>query len=234
VLVSTTDIGRDMVLLDTMTDATSVIDVPGEVRGATFRPPDDREIVYVIGDPSAGDRIYVVDRDGRTAPRSIASASEIGAVRYAPDGSWIAYQAYTAADDRWTAHVVRSDGSGDTVLAHPPNVVEQGAPDWSPDGETLLIFRNYDDGTSRVAMVRPDGSTVREYRLATVFGDRIFSPDGTKILNIPNEFAEERGFCSLDAPGCPVVLVDVKDGSLSKLPVPAAVEETVWQRRAPD
>jgi Tol biopolymer transport system component len=230
ILVTSTRAGRDLEYWNTQTDDHTFIDIPGDVRLAAFRPPNDSTIAYIAGTEATGYSIYESQRDG-TDRRQLASAADIGYFEYSPDGRQIAYEAYVAADETWTVRIVQSDGTGDRLLETSGSALQQGWPRWSPDGQMLSVWRAYGDPWI-MSILRPDGSLVRDIRELEVLGDWSWSPDGSAIVYVPYDIALEQGRCSHgSATVCPSVIVTVDSGSISILPF--SPDRLSWQRIAP-
>jgi dipeptidyl aminopeptidase/acylaminoacyl peptidase len=231
ILVTSTAIGRDLEYWNTVTDDHIFVDIPGEVRMAAFRPPDDTTIAYIAGTPNAGYWLYAAKRDG-THRTELASAADIGYFEYSPDGTQIAYEAYVAADDEWTVRIVRSDGTDDRLLETSASVLQQGWPRWSPDGQMLMVWRTYVGREPILSILRSDGSLVRDTPAIGGSWDSSWSPDGTAIVYVPNEEPGDLGPCPpLSANSCPSVVVGVDSGAISFLPFNP--RRLTWQRVAP-
>lgn len=115
-----------------------------------------------------------------TAPLVSPTASASTAVLLGE--SWIAFQ--TNGANGYGVYLVREDGTG---LHHWPSGIIGGYehPDWSPDGERIMVNSIEPDGTEDIWSARADGSdTVRHIDCAApcVWADEAsWSPDGTRI-----------------------------------------------------
>lgn len=88
------------------------------------------------------DRTYVMGLGG-IAPEAITAfhANRVSN-RWSPNGEWVAY-VETRKDGRFgNLHLIRPDGSGDSLLT---SSGRDGAPMWSPDG-SLIAFQRIGDG----------------------------------------------------------------------------------------
>jgi Tol biopolymer transport system component len=105
--------------------------------------PDGTRILFAAGEEQAMD-LYVVDPDGQTPERPIAStnSNEYGAT-WAPDGTRIAY---ISADPLTHGYpmVANADGSGAKRLVD--RKVFYLTPLWSPDGTMIVIHAVDEDG----------------------------------------------------------------------------------------
>jgi WD40 repeat protein len=113
------------------------------VQSAFSWSPAGTQIVYAGRDTG----LFVVDADGRSAPRSILRVG-VGEAQWSPDGSLIAY---TTGGALW---VVRPDGTGSRRVAHGPgyDIV------WSPDSAHLAFLGEGGTGFGTISVVRADGS----------------------------------------------------------------------------
>jgi len=219
IFVTSTAVGRDITITDTATGDQTLFDVPGDVGLVAGRPPDDQQIAYITGSEGPGYAIYSMNRDG-TGKEKLVSAAGIGWFQYSPNGSQIAYEAYDDSYAEWKVRVVDSDGRNDRLLETSEVVQHQGMPKWSPDGRALLVWRTYMGSPPILAILRPDGTLVRDIAEIRVAGAWGFSPDGSSIIYVPADSdAREAGRCPLgDLTTCPAVLVGVDKDSITRLP----------------
>lgn len=217
----------------------SQLDVGMSVVNPTYRPPNGAEIVFAGGQPiEAGSGLYAsglyaVEVATGQVRTILAPASGVGRdfARFSPDGSRIAYSAWTADLDRNTyrVHVVAADGSGDKTLPMPDGATFQDAPAFSNDGRHLAIVRGYGVRNENVALaVVPssgDGVGVETARGLTGCCDTIYewAPDDTSILVKPFD---------LNGRPLPPLLWDPLTGATRPAPWPA-ISDPAWQRLAP-
>ncbi len=155
---------------------------------ARFSADGDR--VAFISRRSGNHEIWLADADG-TELRQLTNqqGTEVGFVRWAPDGRHIAY---SKADDG-VSHIYLVDvTSGVSQCIHETSVHENPL-GWSDDGQWL--YSEYDtDDSWRLQKMRPDGSDVQHLETAWdnkfvvhVFGDcgYAISGDQTGIVSIP-------------------------------------------------
>jgi Tol biopolymer transport system component len=131
----------------------------------SFRPPDGHEILFVGKQPGAGGSgLYVVDLASREVRTLVAPrvGHDLAGAEWAPDGSRIAYWAWTDDPTRLTpsTHVILPDGTGDRQLPTPDDVLWNAGSAWSNDGTRLLIAHGHstDYTDVRLAIAPADGS----------------------------------------------------------------------------
>lgn len=123
--------------------------------GTPVLSPDGRRAVFSVTEPSYEDDgavsdLWVVDVDGRNAPRRLTAtpSSEDGVV-WSPDGTRIAFSAKRGAEETPAQiHVLDMTGPGEAqrITDWPTGAT---APKWSPDGQRIAF-------ESRVYPVAPD------------------------------------------------------------------------------
>lgn len=127
--------------------------------------------------------IDLVPADGGPMTRLVAPGSDPS---WSPDGSLVAYRGGASGADAGV-YLVGADGSDPHRLTQKPSLTQKPtedtftAPQWSPDGGTIVYFSGL-EGTGDVWAVDADGTNERvfiggpgnEYRA-------VFSPDGTRI-----------------------------------------------------
>lgn len=209
------------------------IDAGMQASDASFRPPNGEEIIFV-GAPYMNARtgIYAVRVDG-TGLRTIIEpidATYQGGAYPSPDGTRIAYhQWHDHVDLTARTHIVRTDGTGDTVLE--PDSAWNAVLGWSNDGTRLVMVRGNSGGYegARMVAIPVDGGgrgVEMQYQ-----GDPnleccsawAWAPDDAMILGTPT-----------DKLGDPLaqVLWDPMTGGTTPAPWNAASPPS-WQRLAP-
>jgi Tol biopolymer transport system component len=209
------------------------LDVGMQVRHASFRPPDQTEILFV-GWNYAGDGVYAVDPTSgvvRSIVKPLLGWDIVGAA-WSPDGSRILYWRWSNQADGMTArtHVISAGGTGDRELPTPPGVVWNAVATWSNDGTRIFLVRGYSGGFDdvRPAVVPADGSSVGVEFAFNGTAERdccsawIFSPDDTTILGRPGG-TEDRSLR--------LVMIDLATGETRPVSWPSTSDPT-WQRTA--
>ncbi len=160
----------------TSADTTLEVDVPGGPRGTSISPDGQAVAVATFAPPAA----RIVDADTGQVVNALSGHDDIVfAVRYSPDGTWVA----TSSADG-TVHV-RDAGTGETVHT----VSDFGSAvfglAWSPDSRRIAAGGL--DGEIRVLDVS-ESDAVTSFVLAGVsiasgvYG-LAFSPDGTRLVS---------------------------------------------------
>jgi TolB protein len=172
--------------------------------GSIERPawsPGGSQIAYVEVDRASQASVPTTTRivllDVSTAERRIVVEGDAGSApvdpRWSPDGSEIVYSrlsfdqsGHTAAG---TIHLISADGTNDRPLTNGEIVAT--APDWSPDGQTIVFETggDRDDVAHNLYAVSIDGSGQRALTSLSPEGSRaVFSPrwsqDGTRIVYV--------------------------------------------------
>ena len=210
------------------------LDVGMSMKEPSYGPPDGAEIVFAGDAPiAAGDGLYAVNVE--TGAVRIILAPERGVsrewIRVSPDGSRIAYSAFTSDPDRNTfmVHIVRADGSEDMTLPMPQGATFQDAPEWSNDGTRLVVVRGYAlrNQDMTLAAVPADGTGVGVETDRGLTGccdaKNEWAPNDRSILTAP-----------FDLSGRPLyqLLWDPLTGVLQPAPW-TAKSPPAWQRTAP-
>jgi len=161
---------------------TNLTNNPGQDYTSSWSP-DGTKIAFTStrdGNPE----IYVMNADGTSQTRlTYNSAYDDGAV-WSPDGTKIAFSTdrdggCCPTPQHHEIYVMNADGSGQTNITN--NSVNDGSPDWSPDG-TKIAFNTTRDGNHEIYVMNADGSSqTRLTNEPTNDGQPAWSPDGTKI-----------------------------------------------------
>jgi Tol biopolymer transport system component len=141
--------------------------------------PDGSRIAVTAYKPSAGEnRLDFLDPDsGEVTPGPVGSGP-IGAPRWSPDGTRIAFDAATHASN--LLHVYTLGGTAATPLIEQP--APAFAPDWTPDGSALLFSAPSNNNISQIISVGADGRNVDQLTTSEVSkGVPRFSPDGSLV-----------------------------------------------------
>jgi Tol biopolymer transport system component len=167
--------GLDTDLWVTNRDGTSA-------RQLTFHPvldelsdwsPDGRTIVFNRNWPEKT-TIFVMSSRGNGQRPLLRSDVEGIRAAWSPDSTRVAF--FQLGTDK--LFVVRANGAGLRLVARNTNVFDS-APQWSPDGASIL-YEEDRRGVSTVTATSADGNQRR--RLATEAYQPSWSPDGTEIV----------------------------------------------------
>ncbi|APR86332.1 tolB protein precursor [Minicystis rosea] len=175
--------------------------------------PDGKRLAFVSEAPSEPPKIWIVDLDGRAAPRSfVMTTRSIVALRFSPDGARLVYLATesvpNAAPASPAAPTVHTMGdpapsqrihvldlaTGDQRAVSPPDLHVHEY-DFTPDGQSFI-------GVVSPRAPRPDwfratlqvftGSTARIlHKPARQLGDPQVSPDGKLVAFIEGLMSDE-------------------------------------------
>ncbi len=167
--------------------------------------------LYMVPPENGSGELLQVAPDGEPV-RLTDSESEVqtGFPTWAPDGTRIAYQAWSPPDgsgsSEYEIHVADADGSAAEPL------IEGMYPSWSPDGRWIYYQVSNDDHTVlSVWRIRPDGTGAED--LGEVVMQPAISPDGSRLA-----VQREDGVWTMDA-----------DGGDASLSIPAtAVDGFAW------
>jgi dipeptidyl aminopeptidase/acylaminoacyl peptidase len=193
-----------------------------------YRPPAGQEWLFV------DDGGIVIG--GPTATRSLVGAADltnygIGTAQWSPDGSMVVFIAKTTPSDvSHRIYVVNADGTGLRTLTNETRPVDEGHPQWSPDGRSIAIQQWFLDaaaGNGNGQEFRPivivDVATGASRAVGDVhyngYDSWAWSPDGRYILQVPG--GEDQR----------IILIDVATGASNVLPWKAG-SPLSWQRLA--
>lgn len=165
-----------------------------EIMGATPTVSRDGSRVVFVGPRPEDDYdwqdLWTVQRTGLPQRIELGAVGPEFAPTLSPDGTRIAF---VRLDDNMVSHLFVADVTGqhqrEISFALPPSVIQAvSAPDWSPDGTTLL-FSAGQPGALHLWSVRADGTHLVQYTEAPVSDlEGVWSPDGKQIafVRTPN------------------------------------------------
>ena len=196
--------------------------------------PDGTKIAFVantaIAEGEFRDQIYVINADGTNQTRLTNSATGDRGPSWSPDGTKIGFYSYPHPNDAGSGNynkifVMNADGTNRTKIPnhspsiHPPGVMNDYYPRWSPDGTKVAIQswnmahadsappnHNFD-----IKVMNEDGSNPI-WLTSNVAVDRgpAWSPDGTQIA-----FSSSRGVGNFG--NTDIYVIDVKERSNTNL-----------------
>jgi Tol biopolymer transport system component len=175
---------------------------PLHLSGAKFAP-DGRSLFY-----TARDSLYQIPILGGT-PRKLLS-NVAGAVTFSPDGKRIAfYRVDSPRPGDSTIVIANADGIGQRVLIarSPPEALVAypgGAPEWSPDGDSIAATLRTASGTKLIVVDMASGATRAVSPDFAVIGSMAWLRDGDGIVAAVNEHA---------ASAAQLWLIDPRDGT---------------------
>ena len=156
------------------------ITTPSRWSGLPSVAHDGKRIAYEVRDRRFA--IEAVPFDpvrGEVLGQPLALGTRSKAVRFAdvsPDGEWIAFDTAVPQEDLF---VIRRDGSSLLQLTDDPH--RDRAPQWSPDGTSLLFYSNR-GGTYQAWSIRPDGSGLQQLTdIKPQILAPAWSPDGKRL-----------------------------------------------------
>ncbi len=145
--------------------------------------PDGNQVAYTRWQ-NMQPSIWAINVDGTGAHQVIADASQPA---WSPDGSRIAFS--SQRDGNTELFVMQADGSGLLRLTETPD--QEYAPDWSPDGASLVFVRRLQRGDYQVCVldlarrsvrvVYEDNTGEPQFPGLPVLDNPDWSPDGVRI-----------------------------------------------------
>ena len=192
------------------------IDWPGDVTDAQARPPDGRQLLVrrALGGKVG---LFLLDlTDGTITtvvrPRHRGNADrDLVDAEWSPDGSTIAFQAWSDDPPVMQVFTLRLDGSMPRRLTHDDRAWYEGWPHWSPDGRRMAILRLFYDASGQPTLdERPVAIAWVDGHAATIESGPImsgnarlleWSPDGRWII----EHSEDDAQLLVDPDGGPPV-----------------------------
>jgi serine/threonine-protein kinase len=140
---------------------------------------DGKTVAYESGDVNIAVNVWVMDLDGKSAPRRLTFKGQNRAPVWSPDGQWIAFQ--SDQDGDLAIYRQRADGSSAAAerLTKPEKGIAHIPQAWSPDGAQLLFtMANTREYTlHRLSLADQKTSEIPDIRSAVSI-EASFSPDG--------------------------------------------------------
>ena len=125
--------------------------------------------------------IYVSRTDGTGLVRLVEGLGDISGPAWSPDGTRLAFHAFSKTNAAWDIYVQNADGSGLTNLTD--HRADDFEPTWSPDGRQIAFLSDRDQsGKAEIYLMNADGT--RPTRLtwhAATQSRPAWSPDGRQI-----------------------------------------------------
>jgi Tol biopolymer transport system component len=153
----------------------------GQERTPAWSP--DRTRIAFAGSPAGGEApldIYVVGADATGLVRLTHGPRNDEDPSWSPDGTRIVFTTSDRSTGRTRIALVNVDGSPAAQLPEPPSGCIDREPAWSPNGMTLAFARMCGSESSRLFLIRLDGTGL--FQLEDSFGRTpAWSPDGSKL-----------------------------------------------------
>lgn len=221
---------QTLTVVDVETASSHELDLGMDIRDAFYAPPSGTSIAFVAPRLAPQARIYLVDNDGTNVRAVTPPITSLSAPAWSPDGRWIAYSGHDDTINEDVVHIVAADGTSDRVIPNLPDVGRQGDPMWSPDGQSLLVWRTYVAGPAApsnldsLAVIPVDGSGPGRDMGGPEVGRPAawtWSPDGRSVAS-----------WIWAQPGS-LVVIDVASGTPRPLPFQPDGTLPSWQRVEP-
>ena len=142
---------------------------------------DGRTVAFENGDDAAVN-VWVLDLDGKSAPRRLTFGGQNRAPVWSADGQWIAFQSDREGD--LAIYRQRADGSATAErLTKPEKGIVHIPQSWSPDGAQLLftVGNNREYTLQTMALADKKTREIPDVRSA-IPTEASFSPDGRWIV----------------------------------------------------
>jgi Tol biopolymer transport system component len=153
--------------------------VPGEGFGLAWAPDGSRIAVTAYTPGASVNRVDLLDPDTGTLTSATTASGPIGAPRWSPDGTKIAFDASNYTSNVLFVYVV-GQSTAMQLLERPAPVF---APDWSPDGASLIFGApSGAASTSQIFSVGADGTRLQQLTTSEISkGVPRWSPDGALV-----------------------------------------------------
>lgn len=153
--------------------------LPPGTQGITWSPEGDR-VAYVTFEPQAGYTLATIDLATGESTEQVRGLGIASSPRWSPDGSRIAFHAPSALVEQIWTYEVDSGAERPTMVTDGDGAFD---PEWTPDGQSLIMSAIAEDETFQIFNVDPDtGETEAITSSADIF-KRLprYSPGGDTI-----------------------------------------------------
>ena len=170
------------------------LNMPLGVYTALRASRDGRTVAYESGDVNIAVNVWVMDLDGKSAPRRLTFSGQNRAPVWSPDGQSIAFQSDHEGD--LAIYRQRADGSSAAAerLTKPEKGIAHIPQSWSPDGAQLLftVANTRDYTLQRLTIADRKASEIPDIRSAIPI-EASFSPDGRWFVYQTRERISDSG-----------------------------------------
>ena len=154
------------------------VPIAGDGFGLAWSPDSSRIAVTAYTPAATENRVDLVDATTGELTTATTSSGPIGAPRWSPDGTKIAFDASNYASNALFVYAL--DQPTATQLFDQPLPIF--SPDWAPDGSSLLFSAPSGPGTSQIFTVGADGTNPHAITSSEVSkGLPRWSPDGSVV-----------------------------------------------------